>query len=186
MASRAPSQLAARVRAGLTQVGGSPESTVVHVHNHALGKNGSLLGRLPNWPARLAAAAANLHDFAEDFRPLDYQRLRAGASGKADGDWRPRPTRRRGTSTMPCSTAATRGSWRGGRRTGARPRPAQPGRRAGTAASREPARRAGRSVSACSKTGRCCSIRSAASGERISAKPCSGRRRWPAARGTSA
>lgn len=83
----APSQLAARVRAGLTQVGGSPESTVVHVHNHALGKNGSLPGALAElagegWPLLL-----QIHDFAEDFRPLNYQRLRAGASGKADGDW---------------------------------------------------------------------------------------------------
>ena len=86
-APRAPRGLAARLRAGLAEAGGSPQSTVVHVHNHALGKNGSLPGALAElagegWPLLL-----QIHDFAEDFRPLNYQRLRAGASGQADGDW---------------------------------------------------------------------------------------------------
>ncbi|RCS56177.1 hypothetical protein DTL42_00170 [Bremerella cremea] len=52
----------------------SPESTLLHVHNHTLGKNVA-------WPAALRQLACDgyrlllqLHDFAEDFRPENYRR----------------------------------------------------------------------------------------------------------------
>ncbi|MBI1248964.1 hypothetical protein GC197_14120 [bacterium] len=51
----------------------SPELTLLHVHNHTLGKNVA-------WPAALSRLAADgyrmllqLHDFAEDFRPENYR-----------------------------------------------------------------------------------------------------------------
>ena len=82
-----PRDLAARLKALLTEAGGSPESTVVHVHNHSLGKNSALAGALAEladegWPLLL-----QIHDFAEDFRPESYQRLRAAGHGGAEPDW---------------------------------------------------------------------------------------------------
>ena len=51
------------------------ESTVLHVHNHGLGKNAAIagvLGRLANegWRQLL-----QIHDFAEDLRPTNYRHL---------------------------------------------------------------------------------------------------------------
>jgi len=59
----------------LRRHGCRPEETVLHVHNHSLGKNGA-------WPAvllRLAEAGypilLQIHDFAEDFRPGNYRAI---------------------------------------------------------------------------------------------------------------
>ncbi|MBN1910556.1 MAG: hypothetical protein JW818_12500 [Pirellulales bacterium] len=53
----------------------APDRTVLHVHNHSLGKNRAL----PEGVARLAQDGFGLllqiHDFAEDFRPDNYRRL---------------------------------------------------------------------------------------------------------------
>ena len=52
-----------------------PEETVVHVHNHALGKNAKLpsaLIQLTNVGWRLLL---QVHDFAEDLRPANYSHL---------------------------------------------------------------------------------------------------------------
>ncbi len=81
-----PRELAARLKTALTESGGSPESTVVHVHNHSLGKNTDLPGALAElagdgWPLLL-----QIHDFAEDFRPQNYQQLRAGTGGQTGAD----------------------------------------------------------------------------------------------------
>lgn len=58
----------------LEQLGLAPEETLLHVHNHTLGKNVAW----PNALARLAEAGfrmlLQLHDFAEDFRPDNYRR----------------------------------------------------------------------------------------------------------------
>jgi len=58
----------------LEQLGLAPEETLLHVHNHTLGKNVA-------WPNALARLAEDgfrmllqLHDFAEDFRPDNYRR----------------------------------------------------------------------------------------------------------------
>jgi hypothetical protein len=60
----------------LRQIGFTPAESVLHVHNHALGKN----VRLPEVLGRLAAAGfallLQIHDFPEDFRPANYRRLR--------------------------------------------------------------------------------------------------------------
>ncbi len=73
--------LAGAVQSALYEMGGSPQSTVVHVHNHSLGKNPTLPSALyrlaeDGWPLLL-----HLHDFAEDFRPDNYRRL-TGANGR--------------------------------------------------------------------------------------------------------
>ncbi|QDU77654.1 hypothetical protein Pan97_47270 [Bremerella volcania] len=58
----------------LEKQGLSAEETLLHVHNHTLGKNVAW----PNALARLAEAGyrmlLQLHDFAEDFRPDNYRR----------------------------------------------------------------------------------------------------------------
>lgn len=71
-----PEALAAKLRAALAELGFAADSTILHVHNHALGKNVSLpgaLGRLADEGYRLLL---QIHDFAEDLRPAMYARLR--------------------------------------------------------------------------------------------------------------
>lgn len=79
-------QLAARLQAVLRAAGGTPDTAVIHVHNHALGKNLVLptaLGELARdgWPLLL-----QIHDFAEDFRPDNYRQLAAGGRGGVAGE----------------------------------------------------------------------------------------------------
>lgn len=70
-----PADLADRLQDLLSRIDFSPESTVVHAHNYALGKNAALPGAL----IRLATAGypllLQIHDFAEDFRPANYKHL---------------------------------------------------------------------------------------------------------------
>ena len=67
--------LADRLRGTLQRLELSPEDTVLHVHNHCLGKNISL----PHAVLRLAGCGypllLQIHDFAEDFRPENYRRM---------------------------------------------------------------------------------------------------------------
>lgn len=69
--------LADQLREALKAADCSPRNSLLHVHNHSLGKNVSLPGAL----ARLAGDGYRLllqiHDFAEDFRPENYRRLSA-------------------------------------------------------------------------------------------------------------
>ena len=79
-------QLAARLQAVLRAAGGTPDTAVIHVHNHALGRNLVLptaLGELARdgWPLLL-----QIHDFAEDFRPDNYRQLAAGGRGGVAGE----------------------------------------------------------------------------------------------------
>ena len=67
--------LASEAMAMLTAHGFAPQDTLLHVHNHSLGKNAS-------WPGALARLATHgyrlllqIHDFAEDFRPANYRHL---------------------------------------------------------------------------------------------------------------
>lgn len=70
-----PGTLARHLDAALRRLGMAPDETILHAHNHALGKNASLPGAL----VRLAEAGYRLllqiHDFAEDFRPDNYRHL---------------------------------------------------------------------------------------------------------------
>ena len=53
----------------------TPENCILHIHNHALGKNGQLPLVIATLAARGYRQLLQIHDFAEDFRPQDYQRL---------------------------------------------------------------------------------------------------------------
>jgi glycosyltransferase involved in cell wall biosynthesis len=84
-----PNELAQAISDSLRVNGFLPEETILHVHNHALGKNAAL----PEAVARLAEAGWRLllqiHDFVEDFRPANFRILRAhlGTSREASLSW---------------------------------------------------------------------------------------------------
>ncbi|QDU64686.1 hypothetical protein Pan216_55770 [Planctomycetes bacterium Pan216] len=77
-----PDSLTASIKRLLQTIGFSKDETVLHIHNHSLGKNISLPGAV----RRLASDGWRLllqpHDFAEDFRSANYVRL---ATALADG-----------------------------------------------------------------------------------------------------
>lgn len=84
--SHGPAEPLADKLAGLLgRIGFAPQDSVVHVHNHTLGKNVSL----PSCLARLAGDGypllLQIHDFAEDFRPANYRRLCQAGLPHADG-----------------------------------------------------------------------------------------------------
>lgn len=70
-----PLALANRVEATLGELGCVAEDTVLHVHNHALGKNVSLPRAVAELADRRFGVLLQTHDFAEDFRPANYHRL---------------------------------------------------------------------------------------------------------------
>ena len=60
----------------------APESTVLHIHNHCLGKNVSMPGAVSRLAERGYRILLQIHDFAEDFRPENYSRMdAAGITG---------------------------------------------------------------------------------------------------------
>ena len=77
------SRIAMRLEASIREAGLSKDDSILHWHNHSLGKNTAA----PSSIRRLAKAGWRLllqiHDFAEDNRPENYQRL-IEVSGAAD------------------------------------------------------------------------------------------------------
>ena len=69
--------LAKELRSVLRCLQFDPETTVLHAHNHSLGKNPSLPGALARLADEGFGLLLQLHDFAEDFRPDNYRMLRA-------------------------------------------------------------------------------------------------------------
>lgn len=72
-----PDRLATQVRGALTANRCDPENTVLHAHNHSLGKNASFPGALRQLAENGYPLLLQIHDFAEDFRPQNYRLLRA-------------------------------------------------------------------------------------------------------------
>lgn len=70
-----PAALAEKLQTVFTQLDFQPDNTLLHVHNHNLGKNASLPGALKLLAAAGYAQLRQIHDFAEDFRPRNYQLL---------------------------------------------------------------------------------------------------------------
>ena len=67
--------LAADCQQALDSLGFEPAQTVLHVHNHSLGKNLSLPGALTGLAQAGYSLLLHIHDFAEDFRPENYRLL---------------------------------------------------------------------------------------------------------------
>jgi glycosyltransferase involved in cell wall biosynthesis len=59
---------------------GAP-ADVLHIHNHCLGKNLSLPVAVSRWALEGRAMVLQMHDFAENGRPLNYRFLRRGLGG---------------------------------------------------------------------------------------------------------
>ncbi|MBT4868466.1 MAG: hypothetical protein HON53_25440, partial [Planctomycetaceae bacterium] len=70
-----PDSLAHELRTVFLQLGFQPDETVLHVHNHSLGKNASLQGALQLLAQDGFGLLLQIHDFAEDFRPTNYRLL---------------------------------------------------------------------------------------------------------------
>ena len=68
-------QLARKMRGALAAQGFSAADTILHFHNHALGKNVSLPGTVGQLAADGFGMLLQIHDFAEDFRPDLYRRM---------------------------------------------------------------------------------------------------------------
>ena len=68
-------RLAESIIATLREQKFSPTESVVHVHNHSLGKNVSLPGAIKIIADRGYPLLLQIHDFAEDFRVEQYQNL---------------------------------------------------------------------------------------------------------------
>ena len=82
-AAASPAQLGTDLQtAARDALGSLPD--LWHVHNHALGKNLALPGALWALADSGQRLLLQLHDFAEDGRPLNYQRLRK-VVGEGDG-----------------------------------------------------------------------------------------------------
>lgn len=81
-----PGRLKAELRAALREQGFGPHQTILHVHNHSLGKNVFLPGALADLARDGYRLLLQIHDFAEDLRPMDYGRLAAAtANGAQEG-----------------------------------------------------------------------------------------------------
>ncbi|MDH3717626.1 MAG: hypothetical protein OES79_05835 [Planctomycetota bacterium] len=80
--------LADELQTALQQAGFGPQETVLHVHNHSLGKNIALPGALHSLALQGYATLLQIHDFAEDFRPDNYRQL-AAAHGENTCDQLP-------------------------------------------------------------------------------------------------
>jgi len=69
----------------LEQLGFAPHDTLLHVHNHALGKNVALPTALRRLAGDGFALLLQTHDFPEDFRPDNYRRLLQSGLAQAAG-----------------------------------------------------------------------------------------------------
>lgn len=70
-----PRQLAAALQNAFVEAGLTPENSVIHFHNHNLGKNVSVPGAVLELAREGYRLLLQIHDFAEDFRPQNYRRL---------------------------------------------------------------------------------------------------------------
>ncbi len=71
-----PAALLMAVMNVLAEMGFAPADTIIHVHNHSLGKNAALPEVLAVLAEHGYALLLEPHDFAEDFRPDNYAAVR--------------------------------------------------------------------------------------------------------------
>ncbi len=65
----------------LGQRGFQPGETILHIHNHSLGKNTVLVPLVHHLARAGFHLVLHIHDFAEDYRPENYARLRQSVTG---------------------------------------------------------------------------------------------------------
>lgn len=71
-----------QIIAALDGLGFAPAETLLHIHNHSLGKNRALPAAVWQLAEAGYALLLQIHDFAEDFRPANYRRLGELAPGR--------------------------------------------------------------------------------------------------------
>ncbi len=71
----ADDRLAASLESALRGAGSTPDNTLLHWHNHALGKNVSTPGAASRLAVDGFRTLLQIHDFAEDFRPANYRQM---------------------------------------------------------------------------------------------------------------
>ena len=76
--------LAAELQQMLRRKGFAPGQTLLHVHNHSLGKNISLPGAIRQLAEQGFHLLLQIHDFAEDLRPGNYRRLSDALATEGD------------------------------------------------------------------------------------------------------
>ena len=74
-------QLTSQLLATLSSVGCPPESTLLHLHNHSLGKNLGMMTAVSQLAGSGYRLLLQVHDFAEDFRPANYAMMLAAIQG---------------------------------------------------------------------------------------------------------
>lgn len=67
--------LQSQLLAELTDLGWNKHDTLLHVHNHSLGKSLALPNAISNLAGQGWRTLLQIHDFAEDFRPANYRYL---------------------------------------------------------------------------------------------------------------
>ena len=77
--SAGPAELLMALMQVLGELGFPPAETVLHMHNHSLGKNRAMAEVLPVLATDGYALLLQTHDFAEDFRPDNYASVRGVA-----------------------------------------------------------------------------------------------------------
>ncbi len=78
-----PEKLAKRLRDELARIGFGPNDTLLHIHNHGLGKNKAMPRALAELAGEGFGLLLHIHDFAEDFRPDNYAQVVASVDGHA-------------------------------------------------------------------------------------------------------
>jgi len=81
--SRRPGALAERLIALLEELEFAPGETIVHVHNHVVGKNAALPPSIWALAERGYAMLLHIHDFVEDFRPAGFRRFSDAMAGRS-------------------------------------------------------------------------------------------------------
>ncbi len=76
--------LGQRLMQTLQQLNFTPAETVVHIHNHSIGKNAALPRAVWDLAERGYGLLLQIHDFAEDQRPGNFRLLADAAGGQAD------------------------------------------------------------------------------------------------------
>jgi len=84
--SRRPGALAEQLIAVLEELEFPPGETVVHVHNHVVGKTAALPPSIWALAERGYALLLHVHDFMEDFRPVNFRRFADAMAGLCGGD----------------------------------------------------------------------------------------------------
>jgi glycosyltransferase involved in cell wall biosynthesis len=76
--------LESRLARTLEEAGFSPAETIIHLHNHSIGKNAALPRAVWDLAQRGYGLLLQIHDFAEDQRPGNFQLLAEAAGGVLD------------------------------------------------------------------------------------------------------